>query len=311
MYESYFGLKENPFRLSPDPRFLYWSVSHRDALNHILYGIGERKGFIVITGGIGTGKTTLCRALLKSLDETVHTALVFNPAVSDTDLLEMVLDEFRVPLPEGDRTKKRLMDALNLFLLDNYTAGRNAVLIIDEAQNLSHHVLEEVRLLSNLETDSEKLIQIVLVGQPELKRLLALPSLAQLNQRITVRCHLTPLARREMAPYLACRLSVADRGRNLAFSAGACELLYRYSRGNPRYINAICDRALLGAYAQNTHTIDARLLRKAVRDLGEGYLADRRWFPLFSTPVLSWSLLAALLVLAGAILYMSRNVLTK
>jgi general secretion pathway protein A len=223
----------------------------------------------------------------------------------------MILDEFRVSLPEGDRTKKRLIDALNLFLLDNYTAGRNAVLIIDEAQNLSHHVLEQVRLLSNLETDSEKLIQIVLVGQPELKRLLALPSLAQLNQRITVRCHVTPLARREMVPYLACRLSVADRGKNLTFSAGACRLLYRYSGGNPRYINAICDRALLGAYAQNSHTIDARLLREAVRDLGEGYLVDRSWLSLFRAPVLSWSLLAALLALAGAVFYMSRNVLTK
>ena len=175
MYEAYFGLKENPFTLSPDPRFLYLSPQHQESLNHILYGIKERKGFITITGGIGMGKTTLCRHLLKSLDESVETALIFNPAISDLELLEMIVHEFRIPLRGRNKTKKKYINALNEFLLANFAAGKNAVLIIDESQNLSYHVLEQIRMLSNLETEREKLIQIILIGQPELRDILAAP----------------------------------------------------------------------------------------------------------------------------------------
>jgi general secretion pathway protein A len=271
MYEAYFGLKENPFSLSPDPRYFYLSPQHRECLNHIAYGITERKGFITITGGIGTGKTTLCRSLLKTLDATVETALIFNPAVSDLELLETIVQEFRIPLAGEEKTKKRYIDALNHFLLENFKAGKNAVLIIDEAQNLPHNVLEQIRLLSNLETDREKLLQIILIGQPELQDLLAIPTLRQLNQRITVRYHLTPLNREETARYMEHRLTVACGQITVTFTRWSQRLLYRHSGGNPRRINAICDRALLVAYTRNLHVIGRRIIKDAVFDLGKGY----------------------------------------
>jgi type II secretory pathway predicted ATPase ExeA len=202
MYEAFFGLKENPFTLSPDPQYLYLSPQHREALNCLIYGIHEKKGFMVITGGIGTGKTTLCRSLLAGLDDTVATALIFNPALSDIELLKTINQEFGVRMGRGRGTKKRYLDALNAFLMQNFAAGRNAVLLIDEAQNLPHGVMEQIRMLSNLETVREKLIQIILLGQPELLRLLALPSLRQLNERITVRYDLKPIARENVRHYV-------------------------------------------------------------------------------------------------------------
>jgi general secretion pathway protein A len=297
MYETYFGLKENPFTLSPDPRYLYLSPQHREAMNCLIYGIGEKKGFMVVTGGIGTGKTTLCRALLAGLDGTVATALIFNPAISDIELLRTINQEFGIRLV-GRGTKKRYLDALNSFLMKNFAAGRNAVLMIDEAQNLSHSVLEQIRMLSNLETVREKLIQIILLGQPELRCLLTLPSIRQLNERITVRYDLKPLAREDVRRYIEHRLVTAGGEANGLFTPGGYALIYGLSRGVPRRINAICDRALLIAYGRDLRTIDRRLVRAAVRDIGPGYLTEtdvRRRAVLTFLVVL----LAVLLILAA------------
>ncbi|MDA8126956.1 MAG: AAA family ATPase [Deltaproteobacteria bacterium] len=273
MYEAYFGLKENPFTLAPDPRYLYLSPQHREALNCLIYGIGERKGFMVVTGGIGTGKTTLCRSFLAGLDGATASALIFNPALSEIELLKTITQEFGIRL-SGRGTKKRYLDALNGFLLENFAAGKNAVLMIDEAQNLSHGVLEQIRMLSNLETDREKLIQIVLWGQPELRRLLALPSLRQLNERITVRYELKPLVRDDVRRYVEHRLATAGveaKAKSCSFTVGSYDLIHRLSGGVPRRINAICDRALLIAYGSDLRTIDGRLVRTAVRDIGPDY----------------------------------------
>jgi general secretion pathway protein A len=297
MYEAYFGLKENPFTLSPDPRYLYLSAQHREALNCLIYGIGEKKGFMIVTGGIGTGKTTLCRTLLAQLDGTTATALIFNPALSDIELLRTITQEFGIRLT-GRGTRKRYLDALNTFLMRNFAAGKNAVLVIDEAQNLSHSVLEQIRMLSNLETVREKLIQIVLLGQPELRRLLALPSLRQLNERITVRYDLKPLVREDVRRYIEHRLATAGQEAGASsFTTGCYDLIHSLSRGIPRRINAICDRALLIAYSSDLRTIDRRLIRAAVRDIGPGYLAEtvnrRRNLSILLAAALAAVLLAA------------------
>jgi general secretion pathway protein A len=274
MYEAYFGLQENPFSLSPDPRYLYLSPQHREALNCLIYGIHEKKGFMVVTGGIGTGKTTLCRSLLAGLDGSVATALIFNPALSDIELLKTVNQEFGVRMGRGRATKKRYLDALNAFLMRNFATGKNAVLLIDEAQNLPHGVMEQIRMLSNLETVREKLIQIILLGQPELLRLLALPSLRQLNERITVRYDLKPLAREEVHHYIEHRIATAGGRTDAIFVPGSYGRIYRASRGIPRRINAICDRALLVAYGKDLRTVDRRIVRAAIRDIGPGYLTE-------------------------------------
>ena len=280
MYELHFGFQENPFNLTPDPRYLYLSEHHREALNHIVYGINERKGFAVITGDIGTGKTTLSRFLMSSLDTSVETALIFNPALSDIELLETIIQEFGISMDGVERTRKNFIDALNAFLLKNHAEGKNAVLLIDEAQNLSHHVLEQIRMLSNLETDREKLIQIILIGQPELRDLMALPSLQQLNERITVRYHLSPLCRNDINRYVNHRLNSAGEHNRVTFSRPAYRLIYHYSRGIPRRINAICDRALLVAYTKNRSRINWSAVREAANDLGSGYfnLSYKRLF---------------------------------
>jgi general secretion pathway protein A len=212
MYAAYFGLKENPFKLTPEPRYLFLSEPHRDVLLYLAYGIKERKGFVLISGGIGTGKTTICRTLLNLLDShpSVETALIFNTAISDLELLEAIVKEFGIEIPRETGTKKAYVDALNDFLLKNFAAGKNAVLLIDEAQNLSHSVLEQIRMLSNLETEKEKLLQIILIGQPELKTMLTLPALQQLNDRITVRYDLIPLSADEVIAYIEHRLRMAD-----------------------------------------------------------------------------------------------------
>ncbi|GAI35581.1 unnamed protein product, partial [marine sediment metagenome] len=201
MYTSYFGFKESPFNLTPDPRYLFLSPHHKEAFDHLLYGIKERRGFIAITGGIGTGKTTLCRALLGQLDDSTKSALIFNSFISDTELLEITNQEFGIDPDLAVGTKKEYIDKLNQFLLKTFSLGGNAVLLIDEAQNLSHTVLEQIRMLSNLETEKEKLIQIVLVGQSELKELLASSSLRQLNERVMVRYELRPLDRKDVQGY--------------------------------------------------------------------------------------------------------------
>ena len=273
MYASYFGFKENPFNLTPDPRYLFLSTYHREALDHLFYGINDRKGFIVITGGIGTGKTTLSRALLERLDESIKSALIFNSFISDTELLEIVNQEFGIDLDSSVKTKKEYIDKLNQFLLKAFSAGGNAVLLIDEAQNLSLAVLEQIRMLSNLETEKEKLIQIVLVGQSELRELLAHPSLKQLDERVMVRYELRSLDRKDVQGYVEHRLVVGGGRGDLRFTTGALREIYRYSRGNPRRINAVSDRSLLVGYAKDEFIISKATVRKAVKDI-RGNLAS-------------------------------------
>jgi general secretion pathway protein A len=267
MYTSYFGFKENPFNLTPDPRYLFLSTHHREALDHMLYGVNERKGFIVITGGIGTGKTTLCRAFLGQLESSIKSALIFNSFITEQELLETVIGEFGIDQSAAAGTNKGCIDTINEFLLQNFSQGGNAVLVIDEAQNLSPTVLEQIRMLSNLETEKEKLIQIVLVGQPELKDLLTSSSMQQLNERIVVRFELRTLDHKEVRSYVEHRLVVGGGKGDLRFTNSAFAAIYKYSQGNPRRINAVCDRALLIAYVNEKHTISRAIVAKAINDI--------------------------------------------
>lgn len=267
MYTAFFGLSENPFKMTPDQRFLFLSNHHMKALNHLRYGIIERKGFMAIFGGVGTGKTTLCRTLLNELDGSLKTAFIFNTSLSDIELLETINEEFGIGTKDFSQTRKQHIDCLNRFLLDNFRQGGNAVLIIDEAQNLSKKALEQLRMLSNLETEREKLIQIVLVGQPELAQLLASPDLKQLDDRITVRFFLKPLERGDVQGYLEHRLMVAGGRGSVAFTKGAVRAVYAYSRGNPRQINALCDRALLIAYCKDEFSVNRHIIRIALDDI--------------------------------------------
>jgi general secretion pathway protein A len=271
MYADYFGLKENPFSLSPEPRYLFLSEQHRDALNCLIYGIKEKKGFVLISGGIGLGKTTICRSLLASMDDSVETALIFNTAISELDLLETILGEYGIVIKNGAGNKKYYIDALNEFLLGNFAAGKTTVLLIDEAQNLSRGVLEQIRMLSNLETETEKLIQIILIGQPELANTLMLPALRQLNERITVRYDLKPFSPKEVSDYIHHRLAVAQGPGSIKFTGRALDLIYVFSEGIPRRINALCDRALLIAYTKNVNKIDRKIIKLAVHDIGLNY----------------------------------------
>lgn len=264
MYESFFGLKEPPFNVTPDPRFVYFSRQHREALSALVYGIQSRRGFIQITGGIGTGKTTLCRALLGQLGEKVHTALVFNPKLSEFEILQAIVDDFGIPTK--GRRKKDYFDALNRFLLEEIEKDYNAVAIIDEAQLLAPKALEQIRLISNLETATQKLIQIVLVGQPEFRKTLKRPDLEQLYQRITIRYHLGPLSRQEMGEYVAHRMQIAG-GDGSIFSNEALDLIYEYSKGVPRLINVMADRALMAAFSESKTTIGTDSVEYAREDL--------------------------------------------
>jgi len=300
MYTSYFGFKESPFNLTPDPRYLFLSPHHREAFDHLLYGINERKGFIAITGGIGTGKTTLCRALLDQLDESIKSALIFNSFITEKELLEIINQEFGIHLDPGVQTKKEHIDSLNQFLLETFSIGGNAVLLIDEAQNLSDTVLEQIRMLSNLETEKEKLIQIVLVGQSELKELLASSSLRQLNERIMVRYELRPLAHMDIQGYVEHRLVVAGGRGNLRFTNGAFKAIYRYSQGNPRRINAVCDRALLIAYARGKYIISKGMVGSAIKEIRGDIAAEHEikgWF--WKRVVSPIMLLLLLIMMAG------------
>jgi general secretion pathway protein A len=272
MYCPFFGLQEKPFSITPDPRFLFLSPSHQEALGHLLYGIEERKGFITITGEVGTGKTLLCRALLDRLGPHVQTALIFNSFLLEIELLRSINEDFGIV--QGGATRKELIDHLNQYLLAEFSAGRNAVLIIDEAQNLAPPLLEQIRMLSNLETERGKLLQIVLVGQPELRQQLARPELRQLNQRIALRYHLQPFNQQETEDYIKHRLVVAGSHGNVKFSRRALSSIYRLSDGIPRKINLLCDRAMLSAYVHGSSLIGHAYVRQAWGEL-EGHTGGR------------------------------------
>jgi general secretion pathway protein A len=280
MYATHFGLREPPFAITPDPAYVYPSRHHQEALAHLLYGAGENGGFLQLTGEVGTGKTTLIRALLEQRLDNVDIALCLNPRLTVGELLATVCDELGVAYPRGESTLKPLLDALNAHLLQAHAAGRRTVLIIDEAQNLSREVLEQIRLLTNLETAKHKLLLIILVGQPELRQLLARPDLRQLTQRITARYHLPPLDRRETVAYIGHRLRVAGGDEDL-FTPGARRAVYRRSGGIPRLINIICDRALLGAYSRGARRASARLVGQAAREVlhGSGSARISRLWP--------------------------------
>lgn len=265
MYLDFFQLQEPPFNITPDPRYLYLSRQHREAYHHLLYGIRERKGFIQLTGEVGSGKTTLCRAVLAELGHSVRTALILNPCLTEAQLLRAILHDFGLTTGRHDMLK--LVETLNAFLLAKMEAGENVALLIDEAQNLSMRVLEQIRLLSNLETTRQKLIQIVLIGQPELEEKLGDSSLRQLRQRITVRSHLGPLDDREIGPYVERRLSMAGSGGRITFEPRALQMAHRYSKGIPRLINAVCDNALLAGYVAGQWRIDAACMKRAIAQL--------------------------------------------
>ncbi len=264
MYQSFFHLQELPFKVTPDPRFFYFSRHHRAALSSLLYGVENRAGFIQITGEIGAGKTTLCRTFLKNLGKQVHSSLVFNPKLSEVELLQVIVEDFGIQ-PKGKK-RKDYFDALNRFLLEETEKGYNAIVIIDEAQLLTARALEQVRLLSNLETADKKLLQIILVGQPELREELNRPELLQLRQRITIRYHLPALTREDLKHYIAHRLSVAGASENF-FSDEAMGKIFEISNGIPRLINVLCDRAMMAAYTKSSEHIDAEMAEMAYADL--------------------------------------------
>ncbi len=298
MYEAFYGLREKPFNLTPDPKFLYLSEKHKEAFAHLLYGIKNRSGFVMLTGEIGTGKTTICRNLLSQLDSDTELAFIFNPFLSPIELLRKINSEFGIDTRADNLLG--LTEELNIHLLNAGARGKNCVLVIDEAQNLDVKVLEQIRLLSNLETESSKLIQIILIGQPELGEKLALHELRQLNQRITARYHLKPLNAMETLQYVAYRIHVAGGRKSVSFSRGAIRQVYRLSGGTPRMINAICDRALLIGYTREEHILTAAIVRRAAREIkGERVVVRRsggrrwwnRWLP---SPTM---MLAALLLI--------------
>jgi general secretion pathway protein A len=264
MYTDFYGFHEPPFNITPDPRFLFFSERHREAYNHLLFGIRERKGFIQLTGEVGAGKTTLCRRLLEELGPEVRTALILNPTMTAAQLLRTILIELGLEAP---RDRAGCLDRLNAFLIERSAAGDDVVLLIDEAQDLSRELLEQVRLLSNLETDQRKLLQIVLVGQPELRDMLDERRLRQLRQRITVRYHLAPLSRDETDHYVHFRMQIAGANSRPSFNRWAMRSIYRYSGGVPRLINAVCDKTLLCGYVTGSDRLLGRHVRRAIREL--------------------------------------------
>lgn len=274
MYEEYYGFTEKPFSLTPDPKYLFKSASHANAFDLLQYAIKRREGFVVITGDIGTGKTTLCRALLGELDRKTFTALVLNPFLSEEDLLRVILQDFGVVSRDEIKrgrlagvSKQELIETLNDFLLSLKAIGAQALLIIDEAQNLPLHVLEQVRILSNLETAKEKLLQIALVGQSNLKDLLRRPELRQLDQRVSIRYDLKPLSQEETSAYVMHRVSVAGGSAAASFSPKALARVHRYTGGIPRLINLLCDRALLAGYSAHSSRIERTFVESAAESL--------------------------------------------
>ncbi len=297
MYLSFFGLSEKPFAITPDPRYLFLSERHSEALAHLLYGINEAGGFVQLTGEVGTGKTTTIRSLLAQVPKNAEVALILNPRISATEFLLTICEELGVGVPDSAvGSVKELVDILNSYLLRAHALGKRVVVVVDEAQNLAPEVLEQVRLLTNLETETQKLLQIILIGQPELRETLDRTELRQLAQRVTGRYHLDPLSAEESASYVRHRLRVAGATNDI-FSAAALREVYRLSRGVPRLINVICDRALLGAYTQDRHRVTAPIVRRAAVEVFDRPIAPA-WLP--------WALGAgglAAVVLTGLLLW--------
>lgn len=275
MYREYFGLKENPFSISPDPHYFYMSEGHREAMAHLVYGINSEGGFVLLTGEVGTGKTTVCRCVLEQMPEDTEIAFILNPRLTVEELLANICDEFGISYPADNRSNRVFVSLINEYLLDAHARGKRAILIIEEAQNLSVEVLEQIRLLTNLETNQRKLLQIIMLGQPELKEMLSRPELRQLSQRITARYHLGPLTKEEVSAYVEHRLSVAGLVRGHLFAKATLRRLYRLTGGVPRLINVICDRALTGAYVQGKEHVDTKTLATAQREVS-GETAGRR-----------------------------------
>lgn len=295
MYLQYFGLYENPFSIPPDPRYLYLSRGHQEALAHLQYGLGESGGFVQLTGEVGTGKTLLIRALGERLPKDVDVALVLYPVLTVVEFVAAICDELRVPHPGERVSLKQLIDALNAHLLRSHAQGRRTMLIIDEAQNLSREVLEQIRLLTNLETTKQKLLQIILIGQPELAGLLAQPDLRQLAQRVTARYRLAALTREETCYYIVHRCRVAG-GRASLFNLSAMRRVHALSGGIPRLINIICDRALLGAYTREKTVVDAGLVNRAAAEIGSSVKSSRG---------LNWRVIAPAAAVLTAILFVA------
>ena len=304
MYTSFFGLQEKPFAITPDPRYLYLSERHAEALAHLLYGINEAGGFIQLTGEVGTGKTTVIRSLLEQLPGHADVALILNPRITPAEFLLTICEELHVPVPEAGRgSTKILMDVLGRHLLDTHARGRRVVLIVDEAQNLSTQTLEQVRLLTNLETATAKLLQIILIGQPELRDLLDKPELRQLAQRITGRYHLNPLSAGESAAYVKHRMRIAGATAE-AFTPTALREVHRLANGVPRVINVICDRALLGAFTQEDHRVGAVLVRQAASEV-YGRPIPAPWLKWATTAAIAAAV--ALVAVGGASLWSARR----
>ncbi|HEY0284950.1 MAG TPA: AAA family ATPase [Vicinamibacterales bacterium] len=309
MYEEYFGFTEKPFSLTPDPKFLFKSESHTNAFDLLQYAVRRREGFVVITGDIGTGKTTLCRALLNQIERNTFSALVLNPFLAEEELLKLILQDFGVVSREDIKrgrlanvTKLELIETISDFLLSLLPLRATALLIIDEAQNLPMAVLEQIRILSNLETDKDKLLQIVLIGQLNLTTLLKTPQMRQLDQRVSIRHRLCPLSRDEVAAYVSHRLSVAGGSASVTFQSKALDTMHRRTQGIPRLINLVCDRSLLEAYSARTNRISADMVFQAAESLE--LVEERRsrfnWFRRHASPVV---MVAGALVSLGVIPY--------
>ncbi len=305
MYHQHFGLNEAPFSIAVNPRYLFMSQRHRDALAHLLYGVSGGGGFILLTGEVGTGKTTVNRCLLEQLPDTTDLAIILNPALSAVELLATACDELGIDYPRKTHSLKALTDALHRYLLDNYDRGRETVLMIDEAQHLDFDVLEQIRLLTNLETNDEKLLQIILIGQPELSEKLARPELRQLNQRITARYNLMPLNLDETNAYIRHRLEVAGlRGDRRLFDPSAVKQIHTLTRGIPRLINVLCDRALLGAYGQRRGSVNRALVHSAAREVFGESQSEQSAFSRLSG---SWLALIILVLIGAAFAHLSKT----
>jgi len=293
MYENYFGLKAKPFTIAPNPLYLYMSRQHREALAHLVFGVQSDNGFIVITGEVGTGKTTLCRCFLEQVPKETEVCLILNPRMNAIEMLASICDELHIEHPHSDTSVKIYVDLINARLLNNYAEGKKTLLIIDEAQNLSDSVLEQLRLLTNLETNDQKLLQIILIGQTELRERFEKRNLRQLAQRITARYHLTALTEKDVMEYVRHRLVVAG-GRSHVFSDSAVKKVFHHTKGVPRLINTLCDRALLGAYALNQEGVDASVVNRSARELlGLAETTASGW-KLWLAPVLSMVFLVIL-----------------